>query len=123
MNVYENGEFRTVALHNVPEAYGRIRNPASPFRPHPRSAVGRIALTRQVAHVEDIRTRPPYLEGDPVVVALADLAGARTLLVVPMLKEGELIGTVSIFRQPPRRSSGHRLNGRPMTASMASPIG
>jgi GAF domain-containing protein len=99
MNVYENGEFRTVALHNVPEAYARIRGPASPFRPHPKSAVGRVALTRQVAHVEDIRTRPPYLEGDPVVVALADLAGARTLLVVPMLKEGELIGTVSIFRQ------------------------
>jgi GAF domain-containing protein len=99
MNVYENGEFRTVALHNVPEAYARIRGLASPFRPHPKSAVGRVALTRQVAHVEDIRTRPPYLEGDPVVVAMADLAGARTLLVVPMLKEGELIGTVSIFRQ------------------------
>jgi GAF domain-containing protein len=99
MNVHENGEFRTVALHNVPEAYGRTRGPASPFRPHPKSALGRVALTRQVAHVADIRTRPPYLEGDPVVVALADLAGARTLLIVPMLKEADLIGTVSIFRQ------------------------
>src|SRR5438445_4537362 len=31
--------------------------------------------------------------------ALSDLAGARTLVVVPMLKESELIGAISIFRQ------------------------
>ena len=29
----------------------------------------------------------------------------------------------AVRSSPPRRSSGHRLNGRPMTASMPSPIG
>ena len=33
---------------------------------------------------------------------MADLAGARTLLVVPMLKENELIGAITIFRQEVR---------------------
>jgi GAF domain-containing protein len=50
-------------------------------------------------HIEDIRTLPPYLEGDPSVVKIADLAGARTYFVVPMLKENELIGAITIFRQ------------------------
>jgi signal transduction histidine kinase len=39
------------------------------------------------------------MEGDLNVRALADLAGARTLVIVPMLKDNELIGTITIFRQ------------------------
>jgi signal transduction histidine kinase len=52
-----------------------------------------------VVHIEDVRTLPPYLEGDPSVVAIADLAGARTYFVVPMLKENALIGAITIYRQ------------------------
>src|SRR4029079_119666 len=44
----------------------------------------------------------PYLEGDRVVVGFAHLAGARTVLAVPMLKEGELVGVLSIYRQEVR---------------------
>ena len=36
---------------------------------------------------------------DPSVVAIADLAGARTMFAVPMLKENELIGAITIYRQ------------------------
>src|SRR6202022_3295777 len=50
-------------------------------------------------HVDDLRTHGPYLQGDPMVVALSDLAGARTIVMVPMLKENELIGAISIYRQ------------------------
>src|SRR5260370_37446227 len=46
-----------------------------------------------------IRKRAPYPEGHPNVVALSDLGGARTLVIVPMLKENELIGGMTIFRQ------------------------
>ena len=98
MNFYDEGSFRPVALYNMPPAYA-----ASPaltlFQPHPQSGLGTVARTHQVIHIEDIRTLPPYLEGNPSVVALADLAGARTYFVVPMLKENELIGAITIFRQ------------------------
>ncbi|UPJ63632.1 GAF domain-containing protein [Bradyrhizobium sp. 191] len=98
MNLYEEGGFRTVALHNAPQAYVDTRLYQN-IRPHPASGLGTVEKTHQTVHIDDIRTQPPYIEGDPNVRALADLAGARTLVIVPMLKEDELIGTITIFRQ------------------------
>jgi hypothetical protein len=87
MNLYEGDTFRAVALHNVPQAFVEARATLTPFRPHPESGLGYVARTRQVAHINDVRTQASYLEGNPAVVAVADLAGARTLLIVPMLNE------------------------------------
>src|SRR5262245_10410081 len=101
LNLYDGDSFRTVAFHNAPLAYVEARS-GRPFRPHPESGLGYVERTRQIAHIEDVRARQVYLEGDPVVVALADLAGARTLLIVPMLKDNELIGTIGIYRQEVR---------------------
>jgi signal transduction histidine kinase len=98
MNLYEDGSFRPVALHNMPAAYA-ARLAHTPFQPHPQSGLGTVARTHQVVHVTDSRTLPPYLEGDPSVVAISDLAGARSYFVVPMLKENELIGAITIYRQ------------------------
>ena len=98
MNLYAEGSFRPVALYNTPPAYAASLAVAA-FRPHPQSGLGTVARTRRVVHIEDIRTLPPYLEGNPSVVALADLAGARAYFVVPMLKENELIGAITIYRQ------------------------
>ncbi len=98
MNLYEDGSFHPVAHYNVPSAYAASLD-ETPFRPHPQSGLGTVARTHQVVHIEDIRTLPPYLEGDPSVVKIADLAGARTYFVVPMLKKNDLIGTITIYRQ------------------------
>src|SRR5207302_10556064 len=38
-------------------------------------------------------------EGDSAVVAMSEVAGARTILIVPMLREDDLIGTIAIYRQ------------------------
>ena len=59
--------------------------------------VGRAALTRQVVHIEDAKTDPMYEWND----ALA-LLGFRTMLGVPMLREGEPIGVVAIWRDEVR---------------------
>jgi len=98
MNLYEEGSFRPVALYNMPAAYAAWLA-HTPFQPHPQSGLGTVARTHQVVHIEDSRTLPPYLEGNPSVVAISDLAGARTYFVVPMLKENELIGAITIYRQ------------------------
>src|SRR5262249_43979896 len=57
---------------------------------------------RQIVHIADIRTEQAYIEGSPTFVQLADAGGTRTLLLVPMLKEKELIGAISIYRQEVR---------------------
>ena len=101
LSLYDGDTFRNVAVHNVPTTYSDI-GLREPFRPHPDSGLAHVARTKQVAHIGDLRTQSPYLEGDPAVVAIADLAGARTILNVPMLKDGRLVGTISIFRQDVR---------------------
>jgi PAS domain S-box-containing protein len=109
MNLYEEGRFRPIALYNTPAAYTSwLTRP--PFQPHPQSALGTVARTHQVVHIEDIRTLPPYREGDPSVVALADVAGARTYFVVPMLKENELIGAITIYRQEVRPFTDNQID-------------
>src|SRR5262245_26527558 len=67
-----------------------------------RTGLYRVASTKQVVHIADIRAEQPYLEREPSSVTMVERAGARTLLIVPMLKENELIGTISIYRQEVR---------------------
>jgi hypothetical protein len=75
---------RIAAVYNVPAALAATQN--VPLRIHPKSGHAEIRRTKQVVHTDDIRAMPPYLEGDPRLVALADLGGARTTVGVPMLK-------------------------------------
>jgi signal transduction histidine kinase/HAMP domain-containing protein len=100
MNQYDGNSFRNVALYNVPQAY--VAQADEPIHPHPKSGLGTIVRTHQAVQIEDLRTQPPYLEGHPAVVAMSDLAGARTIVIVPLLKENELIGTIAIYRQEVR---------------------
>ena len=98
MTLYEDGGFRTVALYNAPKAYADTQL-HKVIRPHLESGLSTVERTHHPVHIEDIRTQAPYVEGNRNVRALADLGGARTLVVVPMLKENALIGTITIYRQ------------------------
>ena len=89
--------FRHLALHGAPPAYAELRLREPFIRPGPETALGRIAATKRFVHVLDLWSEPEQARG-----RLADLAGARTLLVVPMLKENDLIGTIGIYRQEVR---------------------
>ena len=96
----EGDAFRSVAHHNAPLAYAeeRRRNPLI----RPKGAFARVAMTKRVVHIPDLRAEQAYLDGNPSTVTLADTAGARTVLLVPMLKEDDLIGVINIFRQEVR---------------------
>ena len=102
-NLYlRDGEvFRLVAFHNTPPAFVAQRR-GRPYCPSPIGPPGRMLRTRAVVHVDDLTTDPSYRERDPGVVAFVELAGTRTVLLVPMLKEGEPIGYLSIYRQEVR---------------------
>jgi two-component system, NtrC family, sensor kinase len=100
MTLYENGTFRTVALHRVPEAY--LSQMQLSFRPHPKSGLARVGRAHEVVQIADLRQEEPYLEGNAAARALADLAEARTVVVVPMLKDGQLLGAIGIYNQQVR---------------------
>jgi signal transduction histidine kinase len=102
MVLREGDAFRSVAMHNAPPAFieERQRNPL--LRPNSTSGIGRVITTRQVLHIADVREDQGYLDGAPGMVALADTAGARSLVVVPLLKDDGVVGTIAIFRQEVR---------------------
>ena len=93
--LYDGRTFRNVALHNAPSAWIEKRRREPIAWPIPTSPLGRVVSTKQVVHVADLVTEQAYIERDPATVAVAELAEARTLLIVPMLKEDELIGIIN----------------------------
>src|SRR5262249_23236750 len=67
----------------------------------PNTSAGRAASTKKVAQTVDI-TAERYIEGDAFRVAAVELAGFRTVVSVPMLKDDELVGIITIYRQEVR---------------------
>jgi class 3 adenylate cyclase len=99
--LYEDGAFRGVAMFNAPEAYVRARMRAPFTRPRD-SGLGRLATTKDVVQIVDLLAEDIYLKGDPFAIEGAELAGIRTLLAVPMLKDDQIVGCIIIYRQEPR---------------------
>jgi GAF domain-containing protein len=101
MNLVEGETARQAALYNAPPAFAAVRaNRVFPI--HPRSSMAAAIRSKQVVQVEDLRNYPAYLEGNPATVQLAELGGARTLVVVPMLRDDDVIGVITVFRQEVR---------------------
>ena len=105
LTLYENGGFRHVALHRAPAAYRDLRAREPFVKPHPAQALGRLASTKKVVHVTDVMAEPEPARGE-----LFRLAGARTLLIVPMLKDEELLGAIGIYRQEVKPFSEEQIN-------------
>jgi GAF domain-containing protein len=99
LNLYENGAYRFAAGHNVPSPFAQYRQREPVIRFESNHALGRVATTRQLIHIVDYLEEPAYKARDPQAIALVELTGVRTFLVVPMLKENEFVGAISIYRQ------------------------
>src|SRR5262249_16323232 len=95
---YEKGAYTAYATLGVAPAYAEYLNRGQIW-PGPTTGLGRVASTRQTIHIVDTKTEQAYADREPLRVATAELGGARSLLNVPMLKEGELIGAIGIYRQ------------------------
>src|SRR5712672_468739 len=101
MLMLEGDIVRQAALYNAPPAFAAARtNKVS--RPHPQSKLASAIRSKQVVHVADLRTTPAYLERAQTTVELVELGGARTAAVVPMLRDDEVIGVITVYRQEVR---------------------
>jgi signal transduction histidine kinase len=95
---FESGAFRTVAQRNVPPVYAEhLRSRSLPLGRE--TAPLKAMSNKQPVQVPDASTNQPYLDGEPDAIALVELGGARTVLAVPMLKDAEAIGAITIYRQ------------------------
>ena len=76
------------------------REPYASVPLHP--ILTRVIDTKQVVHIADMLSRKATWQASRSLVKFVELAGVRTILVVPMLKENELIGAIAIYRQEVR---------------------
>ena len=103
-NIYRwDGEtLHILASHKTPPAFAEAVR-LSPYRPYPHSPIGRMVADRTVAHIADVTTEEVYLaQRDPMAVSAVALGGIRTLLGVPLLNKGEMIGAFFLSRQEVR---------------------
>ncbi len=103
-NIYrwDGKAFDLLATHNTPPAFAEARR-RSPLRPYPETPLARMVVSKAVVHLADAVTDPSYGEQrDPAATAAVELGGVRTVLLVPMLQENELIGSFTVYRQKPR---------------------
>src|SRR5262249_31055819 len=71
-------------------------------RPGAGTAIAGVIETKRPTQIADLAESEAYRRGDPVVVASVKIAGTRSLVAVPMLRDNELIGAIAIYRQEVR---------------------
>jgi GAF domain-containing protein len=99
----EGRMFRAVAIHGASTYLDLLlREPVIDVGKFPYAPLARIVETKDAVHIPDVTAERAYIEGFPQLVALVESAGARSLLIVPMLKEDELLGAIAIYRQEVR---------------------
>jgi signal transduction histidine kinase len=107
----EGDAVRMVATSGVSQQVDEELRSAGLRRPGLRTALGRVIATKNTAHVADALNEPGFFDVKPGFSnpQLSLVAGARTLLAVPMLKEETLVGAIVIYRQEVRPFSDKQI--------------
>jgi GAF domain-containing protein/CheY-like chemotaxis protein len=95
----DDGAFRIAALHNAPPAYVEVQKRKPVTRAGPLTPHRRAAETKQLLHIPDLTEDIAYKARDPLTVWFVENTGARTLLLVPILKQDQAIGVIVIYRR------------------------
>jgi GAF domain-containing protein len=97
---FSDGVFSAIASYGDEPAF--LTEQSHVVSKHPHNPLSRMVISKEPVHVADLRTEQAYLDRDPRIVAMVEDAGARTLLDVPMLKDGDLIGAILVYRKEVR---------------------
>jgi GAF domain-containing protein/anti-sigma regulatory factor (Ser/Thr protein kinase) len=104
---YDGERLHAVAMRGVPAAFMDFAR--EPLRPGPETGLGRVLGGERVVHIADVRAGAAYQSRDPLRVATVELAGGRTLLLVPLRKDDALLGIFSVYRQEVRPFSDKQI--------------
>jgi GAF domain-containing protein len=99
--IYDGSRFHSAAQRGVPPAYSAVREKTPPSGRSGGPAT-RILQTKHTVHILDMASEEAYQSGHAGIRALVELGGARTVLGVPLLKDGTVLGYISIYRQEVR---------------------
>jgi GAF domain-containing protein len=94
---YDGNFLRTVATHNSPAAVTELTR--QPFRPGPNNRFSDLIRGAPLLHIADLAQIAPEALDEPIVHAAVNLGGVRTLLAIPLRKEGALLGIITAYRQ------------------------
>ena len=97
--LYEGAVLRHVAIFGAPSEFAELRQHNPVVRPAPNSILDRMAATKQPQHILDFRNEQSYLDRTLASVQLVEIAGARTVLGVPLISANNMIGTIAIYRR------------------------
>jgi signal transduction histidine kinase len=97
---YDGEMFRARALRIPDPAFAAVFREPRPAGP--KTGLGRVAAGRRPVQIPDVLDDDAYRDRDPWRVQTAELGGVRTWLGVPMLREGELVGAIVIYRKEVR---------------------
>ena len=98
---YRDGKLHFVAGHNVPLTFAELLR-RDPFRPTLGAYLDEAIRTKQTIETADLAATRIYADRRPMAVAAVELGGIRTTLTVPLLKDDEVVGLITIFRQEVR---------------------
>ena len=89
---FDGSALQLAASHNASDNYKAMRL-TKPILPGRGSGSGRVLLERRVVHIPDVLADPEY-----EVMESHRVAGYRTLLCVPLLRESKIVGSMSLWR-------------------------
>jgi two-component system, NtrC family, sensor kinase len=91
-----DGAFWEVTKVGAPQEFDQFT--LRGYRPLPHSGLGQMLATKATVQVRDYREAAVYIDRVPQAVALVELGGARSALQVPLLRENEVVGAMTIYR-------------------------
>ena len=95
LGLYDGEKFEPLAQRGgTPDFVHRLFS-RGPYVPVPGSNMWQTMQAKRPIHIDDV-TRTPRVTGSPAVMRDT---GAKTLLSVPMLKEGQFVGHIGIYRR------------------------
>jgi transcriptional regulator with GAF, ATPase, and Fis domain len=105
----EGEAYRAVAMHNAPSAYADFRQREPLVSMTGTTIIAEVARTKRTIQTADMAKDPAYWKNPQNTQLFVRMTGARSFVVVPMLKDNELVGAISIYRPEVRPFTGKQI--------------